>query len=113
MAELIDKGALYNKVAELEEMARNRVLDTPTNSPCYMRYVSQMNERTELKHLIADTPTVTEAEIRNKAIDEFAEKLKDKSTFLKSLQNDYYGYVCEEEIDEIAEQLKGGNDYEV
>lgn len=41
-----------------------------------------------------------------KAVDEFAEKLKAKSTFLKSLQNDYYGYVCEEEIDEIADQLK-------
>lgn len=42
-----------------------------------------------------------------KAIDEFAEKLKEKSTFLKFIENDYYGYVSEDEIDEIAEQMKG------
>jgi hypothetical protein len=46
-------------------------------------------------------------EVRAKAIEEFAEKLKEKSTFLKSLQDDYYGYVFEDEIDEIAKELKG------
>ena len=44
----------------------------------------------------------------NKAIDDFAEKLKEKSTFLKSIENDYYGYVSEYEIDDLAEQLKAG-----
>ena len=47
-------------------------------------------------------------EIRAKAIDEFAEKLKEKSTFLKSIENDYYGYVSEYEIDDVAEQMKAG-----
>ena len=72
---------LYNREAETYEEAKKQTIEAWNNR-------------------------ATEAEIRAKAIDEFAEKLKSKSTFLKSLQNDYYGYVCEEEIDEIAEQLK-------
>lgn len=58
MSKLISKGALYKKIAEMEEVARKRVLDTPTNSPCYMRYVAQLNERTAFKHMIADEPTI-------------------------------------------------------
>ena len=58
MAEYIDKGALYEKIAQLEEIARNRYLDTPSNSPAYQRYIAQMQERTALKHLIADFPAV-------------------------------------------------------
>ena len=49
MAEYIEKGALYNKIAELEDLARQRVIDTPTNSPAYPRYVAQLNEREYLK----------------------------------------------------------------
>ena len=56
MAEYIDKGALYEEIAQLEELARNRYLDTPSNSPDYQRYMAQMQERTSLKHLIADFP---------------------------------------------------------
>lgn len=55
--DLISRSEVYNRLLELEELARNRVLDTPTNSPCYMRYVAQLNERTALKHLIADIET--------------------------------------------------------
>ena len=58
MAEYIDKGALYEKIAQLEEIARNRYLDNPSNSPAYQRYIAQMQERTALKHLIADFPAV-------------------------------------------------------
>ncbi len=56
---------------------------------------------------IQDMPTVTEAEIRAKAIDEFAEKLK------KDLDIKYcFGGIDSkfkffDTIDEIAEQLKG------
>lgn len=57
MSDLISRSALYNKLVELETLARNRVLDTPINNPCYQRYVSQMNERTRLKELVADLPT--------------------------------------------------------
>lgn len=98
MAELIDKGVLYNKVAELEELARDRVLDTSTNNPCYMRYVSQLNERTALKHLIADTEATTEAEIRAKALDEVLEKVKVMNLW-DSRDKDMFRLV--------VEQLKG------
>lgn len=58
MSDLISKGAIYKKIAEMEDLARKRVLDMPTNSPCYMIYVAQLNERTALKHVIADAPTI-------------------------------------------------------
>ena len=54
--EYIERGALYRKVAELEMLARDRYLDTPTNSPVYPRYMAQLGERTQLKFLIADFP---------------------------------------------------------
>jgi DNA-binding transcriptional regulator YbjK len=48
-------------------MAINRVLDTESSlpysnnlNPVYTRYVAQMNERTRLKHMIADAPTIEE-----------------------------------------------------
>lgn len=65
MGRLIDADALYEKVQDGEELARKRVLDTestlpcPTNlNPAYTRYLAQMDERTKLKHMIADAPTV-------------------------------------------------------
>ena len=65
MAEYIDKGTLYEKIAELEELARNRYLDTPSNSPAYPRYMAQMQERTALKHLIADFTVADVAPVRH------------------------------------------------
>lgn len=58
MDDLISRKYLYDKMLEKEELARQRVLDTPTHSPAYLRYVAQLNERTALKHEIADAPTV-------------------------------------------------------
>ena len=58
MNDLISRKYLYDKMLEKEELARQRVLDTPTHSPAYLRYVAQFNERTALKHEIADAPTV-------------------------------------------------------
>ena len=57
MKEYIEKAMLYKEIAELEELARKRALDTPTNSPAYARYVAQLNERTKLKHKIYDFPS--------------------------------------------------------
>lgn len=56
MDKLISAEKLYNKITEFEELARNRVLDTPTTSHAYPRYVAQLNERTALKHMIMDEP---------------------------------------------------------
>ena len=65
MKEYIEKAEIYKEIAELEELARNRVLDTPTTSPAYARYVAQLNERTELKHKIYDFPTAGVVEVRH------------------------------------------------
>lgn len=58
MNDLISRKYLYDKMLEKEELARQRVLDTPTHSPAYLRYVAQLNERTALKHEIADAPVI-------------------------------------------------------
>lgn len=56
MSEYINKSDLYKEIAKLEKLARDRYLDTPIESPVFVRYQSQLNERTNLKHLIADFP---------------------------------------------------------
>lgn len=62
---LIDGDALYNKMMELEELARRRVLDTDSSlpyatnlNPSFTRYVAQLDERIGLKQLVADAPTI-------------------------------------------------------
>lgn len=65
MAEYIDKSALYEKIAQLEELARNRYLETPSSSPFCSRYMTQLNERTVFKHLIADFPADDVAPVRH------------------------------------------------
>lgn len=56
MADYIERQAIYKKIAEMEETARNRYSDTPWDSPARERYRAQLNERTALKHIIADEP---------------------------------------------------------
>ena len=65
MAEYIDKSALYEKIAQLEELARNWCLETPSNDPCYSRYIAQLNERTNFKHIIADFQAADVAPVRH------------------------------------------------
>lgn len=60
MADYIERAALYNKIAALAELARNRYLDTPGSSPAYPRYREQLSERTALKHLVADFPAAAD-----------------------------------------------------
>lgn len=64
---LIDADALYEQLKQDEEVARNRVLDTKsllTNqnnlNSSLIRSVAQMIERTRLKHMVADAPTIEE-----------------------------------------------------
>ena len=68
---LIDADALYEQLQKDEELARKRVLDTesylpyPNNlNPSYTRYVAQMDERTRLKHIVADAHTIEPEIIR-------------------------------------------------
>lgn len=65
MAEYVDKGILLKKIEELEELARDRYLDTPFDSPARTRYQAQLTERTSLKHLIFDLPVANVAPVRH------------------------------------------------
>lgn len=65
MSDYINKADLYNEIARLEEMARDTYLDTPWDSPAHIRYQTQLYERTDLKHLIADFPVADVAEVRH------------------------------------------------
>lgn len=56
MADYIERQRVYKKITEMEEIARNRYRDTPWDSPARERYMAQLNERTALKHMIADEP---------------------------------------------------------
>lgn len=58
---LKDFEKLYTDMIESEKLARQRVIDSPT-SPCYMRYVAQLNERTAFKEMLFDAPTIIEAD---------------------------------------------------
>lgn len=84
MGDLISRSDLYNKLVELETLARNRVLDTPTNSPCYQRYVAQMNERTMFKELVADMQTAYNVENVVEALEE---------------QQEYYSFDFDNDLD--------------
>lgn len=65
MAEYIEREAIYRKIAELEMLARDRYLDTPTSSPVYPRYMAQLGERTQLKFLVADFPAADVVEVKH------------------------------------------------
>ena len=83
MAELIDREPIIKRVKNFAEYEWN-----DTRKRAYMEFLD----------MLIDAPTVTEAEIRNKAIDDTMRKLYElghlHSRYLKS------------DIDEIADQLK-------
>ena len=63
---------------------------------------------TECIEYLKSLPRVEEEqEIRNKAIDKFAEELYNKSTNFKNIESDDYGMLHYEDIYETAEQMKG------
>ena len=87
MAELIDKGALMK--------------DIVGRFGC--RPYIEVGNKCEYVHTILDEqPTVTEAEIRAKAIDEFAEKMKAKC----NVGGVFVGCEVRRMIEKLAEQLK-------
>ncbi len=52
MARYIDADVLIKEVGSLEQLARKRVYDTPTNSPAYARYSAQMQDREHILSII-------------------------------------------------------------
>ena len=63
MDEYINKNALYETITQLEELARNRYLDTP--SLYYPMYMTQLNERAYFKQIITDFPTADVEPVRH------------------------------------------------
>lgn len=63
MDEYIERRRLYESVAYLEELARERVLNEPTNSPSYVGFVCQLSERTNFKNMIFDAPAADVAPV--------------------------------------------------
>lgn len=57
MARYIDADELIAQVVPLEQLARKRVYDTPTNSPAYERYATQYYEREKALSIIKAQPT--------------------------------------------------------
>ena len=93
MAELIDKGALYD--AMTEEYKK------------HYAGTGKGYDFTIAMQMVQNQPTTTEAEIRAKAIDEFAEKIRDWQKEVYT--NDRYAGELDflfKHIYEIAEQLK-------
>ena len=90
--EYIDKSALYEKIAQLEKLARNRYLETPSSSLCHSRYMTQLNERTALKRIIADFPSADVAPVQHGRW-EFGRDLPD--SFGSIIKNKYHLYCSE------------------
>ena len=65
MSRYIDKDTLLNRIVSLEQLARKRVDETPTNSPCYERYVAQMQDREHIISIIKAMPTADVVEVRH------------------------------------------------
>lgn len=72
----ISRSELYKQVCDAEELARKRVLDTPSDSPfpnrlnpAYTRYSAQLDERTRFKHMIADARSVQPQRIRGRWVE--------------------------------------------
>lgn len=102
MAELIKKSELVEKIWERHDYIGKHPYDYENNTEVN-------DELEEIVSMANGLPTVTEAEIRAKAIDEFAERLKDfivKQVEDAESSNDLCTEIFQSEIDEIAEQLK-------
>jgi len=71
MKRLIDADALYEQIAKKEKLAQQRVLDTPSMmpngnlNPSAIRYTAQLDERTQMKCMIADAPTIDAEPVRH------------------------------------------------
>lgn len=56
MPDYISRNSIYSKIAMLEDIARNRYLDSNDDQK-FALFSIMMNERTAFKHMIADEPS--------------------------------------------------------
>ena len=81
-----DADALYERIAGKEELARRRVVDTPSRlpngdfNPYATRYATQLDERTTFKFMIADAPTIEVAPVKHGRWIPCSERLPEENT---------------------------------
>ena len=113
MAELIKKCPFCGGEAKITCVSNYGGIETISCKKCHVDirrvWCKDTPLESEVNVLESWNNRVTEAEIRNKAIDEFAEEiLKNSQTANRSVFNrDYTIIIHKSVIDEIAEQLKG------
>lgn len=73
----------------------------------YDRCTLEIKDRVNCCSFVYPKEENHDKEIRNKAIDELAEKLYKKSTDFKNIESDDYGMLHYEDVYKIAEQMKG------
>ena len=56
--ELIDKAKLYDEISRLEKMAMDNANEKEQHLQAYLININSLNERTMMKYLVADFPTV-------------------------------------------------------
>lgn len=59
----IEREKVLEQFKSLEQLARKRVYDTPTNSPAYERYSTQYYEREKALSIIKAQPTADVVEV--------------------------------------------------
>ena len=108
MRRLVDADVLYEQIAKKEELARQRVLDTPSMmpngnlNPSAIRYTAQLDERTQMKFMIADAPIIDAIPVSF-----IQELIKQDNQFIEA-----YGGIqeCEVIVDGLIERV---TNYEV
>jgi hypothetical protein len=111
---LIDGEALYKQIAESEEKARDMFLDTSSSLPCptyinpaYTRYNERLNERTRLKHMIADAPTIDAVQVVRCKYCKWWDREDEKNGYCSEMglcevnENHYCGWGKRNETDNI------------
>lgn len=100
---LIDADALYERLRDDEDLARKRVIVTPNSfpngmlNPAAVRYMAQLSERTRIKEIVYDAPTIEPERKKGRWIE-------DAETFYKAV-NEKGGGVNEDTpyfVDDIA-----------
>jgi hypothetical protein len=99
MARYIDADKLLEQVNSLEQLARKRVCDTPTNSPAYERYATQFQEREKMLAILKAQPT---ADVVPKSeVEEIIEE-----TFKIIRKNFVISPLCKSALSDLEAELK-------
>ena len=109
MARYIDADILIEQVGSLEQLARKRVYDTPTNSPIYEMYSTQYIERERMLCIIKANPTADvapRAEVAREVIEAIEALMFAYKKY--SFSEIYYEHGLANAIDELKKKYTEG-----